>query len=71
MLHHYLIGVGAVVLMSAGWLVVQRAWRKAFPDPGEDPDALAGRLGCHGCAKAADCPRESGREPWEAQEELR
>jgi len=41
---------------------VQRAWRRSFADVGTDPDALAGRTGCHGCNDSKDCHRrpESG-----------
>jgi hypothetical protein len=57
MLQHYIIGVGAFVLLSAAWLGVQRAWRDAFPEAGDDPDALAGRSGCHGCGNPGQCSR--------------
>ncbi|MGB8224082.1 MAG: hypothetical protein WCF10_15950 [Polyangiales bacterium] len=62
MIYHYLIGVGALLLLSTAWLGVQRAWRRSFPDVGGDPDALAGRPGCHGCNDLRDCHRgpESG-----------
>ena len=46
--------VGAVAALAAGWLAVQNAWRRAFPDAGADPDPLAGRLGCHGCGECKD-----------------
>jgi hypothetical protein len=70
MLHHYIIGVGAFVLLSAAWIGVQRAWRKSFPDVGDDPDVLVGRSGCRGCGHAEDCQQaESGA--CEAQEEMR
>ena len=49
MMHDYIIGVGAILLLSTAWIGVQRAWRKSFADVGDDPDALAGRSGCHGC----------------------
>lgn len=68
MLHHYIIGVGAFVLLSAAWLGVQRAWRKSFADVGEDPDALAGRSGCYGCSRVDVC-REPETEACEAEEE--
>jgi hypothetical protein len=63
--------MGAFVLLSAAWIGVQRAWRKSFPDVGDDPDVLAGRWGCRGCGHAEGChPRpESGA--CEAQEEMR
>lgn len=71
MLHHYIIGVGAFVLLSAAWLGVQRAWRRSFADVGNDPDALAGRSGCHGCAKSEHCEEISTTGAREAQEEMR
>jgi hypothetical protein len=71
MLHHYIIGVGAFVLLFAAWIGVQRAWRKSFPDVGDDPDVLAGRAGCRGCSYPANCrPRPEGG-ACEAQEEMR
>jgi hypothetical protein len=71
MLHHYIIGVGAFVLLSVLWLGVQRAWRRAFPDVGDDPDALAGRPGCFGCARAVPCERKPGNPSCLSQEKMR
>jgi len=71
MLHHYIIGVGAFALLSAAWLGVQRAWRSAFPETGDDPDALAGRSGCHGCSNPGQCSRGRQSGACEAQEEKR
>ena len=51
-----------VAACAVGWLVVQRAWMRAFPGAAPDPDALSGRLGCHGggsCKKT--CERSPGR----------
>ena len=69
MLASYVVGLVAVVLLSVAWVAVQSAWRRVFPPTGADPDALAGRTGCHGCAggakpaaggcKAQDTRRES------------
>ena len=62
-MHDYIIGVGAFLLLSTAWFGVQRAWRRSFADVGDDPDALAGRTGCHGCDKSSeDCHQtpESG-----------
>jgi len=50
----YLTGVIGILLVLALWVGVQAAWKKVFPDTG-DPDALAGRLGCHGCACTKPC----------------
>ena len=71
MLHHYLIGVGAFVFLSAAWIVVQRAWKKSFPDVGADPDVLAGRPGCQGCGHVEECQPQPESRAREAQEELR
>jgi hypothetical protein len=60
MMHHYLIGVGALVLLSVMWLGVQRAWRRSFPEVGDDPDVLAGRPGCFGCARSLNCDEKPG-----------
>ena len=71
MLHHYIIGVGAFLLLSAAWIGVQRAWRRSFPDVGDDPDVLAGRTGCHGCDISEDCHRRRENGVCDAQEEMR
>lgn len=71
MWHHYVVGMGALVLLSAGWIAVQRAWKSTFADLGSDPDALAGRPGCTGCIEAEDCPRRQSSEGCEAQEDTR
>jgi hypothetical protein len=70
-LYHYIIGVGAFVLLSAAWVGVQRAWRQSFSDFGDDPDALAGRSGCHGCVRAVHCDQRPESGACEAQEEIR
>jgi hypothetical protein len=65
---HYIIGVGAFLLLSVAWLGVQRAWRKSFADVTDEPDALAGRARCHGCSGSADCQRKGINQACEAQE---
>jgi len=70
MMHDYIIGVGAILLVSTAWIGVQRAWRKSFADVGDDPDALAGRTGCHGCNDSKDCHRSPESGACEAQEEM-
>ena len=52
-------GMLALCAVLAAWVTVQVAWKRAFPDAGADPDALAGRLGCqgHGLCETKDCPR--------------
>ena len=47
-------------LMLVGWVVVQRAWQRSFPEAdegGTDPDALACRGG--GCGSCAGACRNS------------
>ena len=57
MLQQYILGVGALLVLLAAWIGVQRAWRRAFPGFGDDPDVLAGRSGCHGCSSSLGCQR--------------
>lgn len=71
MLHHYIIGVGAFALLSAAWIAVQRAWKRSFPEVGDDPDALAGRSGCYGCSQAEDCTQRDPSGSREDQEDMR
>jgi len=69
-MHDYIIGVGAFLLLSTAWFGVQRAWRRAFAEVGDDPDALAGRSGCRGCSDSKDCHRTPKSGACEAQEEM-
>ena len=69
MMHDSIIGIGAILLLSTAWIGVQRAWRRSFADVGTDPDALAGRSGCHGCNDSKDCHRRQESGACEAQEE--
>ncbi|GEM_PF-1390412 len=49
-----LLGMGG---LAVGWAMVQAAWQRTFPERLRDPDALAGRIGCQGCAATtAPCP---------------
>jgi ferredoxin len=58
----YLVGIGVTVVIAAGWLAVQTAWRRNLPEGERDGDALAGRLGCHGCGECEnDCERAGAR----------
>lgn len=61
----YAIGLLGMALLTGAWLCVQLAWRRAFPEAVGDPDALAGRGGCGGCAPGADeeCERFCVRGP--------
>jgi len=52
------VGPLAVAACAAVWLAVQRAWMESFPGVSPDPDALSGRLGCHGCGECSkNCER--------------
>lgn len=68
MLESYLIGIGAILALLAIWVAVQIGWRKVFADVWSDPDALAGRMGCHGCSCETVCERKAA-ESAEATEE--
>jgi hypothetical protein len=60
MLTAYATGLAAIALLCVAWLTVQLAWRRVFPDAaGGDPDALAGRLGCHGCHCTNVCEKRA------------
>ena len=60
----FLTAIAGMIVISCGWLAVQRLWLRQFPDspaPGGDAngDALAGRSGCHGCkCDPTACERE-------------
>ena len=61
MLTAYAIGLTATVLVVVAWLLVQLSWRRLFAAGRPDVDALAGRMGCHGCSgEPADCSRHGG-----------
>jgi hypothetical protein len=53
----HLLALLALALVAALWATVQLAWRRAFPHACSDPDVLAGRIGCHGCASTEECKR--------------
>jgi len=44
----------AVAALVAAWLAVQRAWTRAFPEVGEEPDALAARGDGKSCSRSCD-----------------
>ncbi len=71
MITHYVVGVGTLLLLSVAWLGVQRAWRRSFSDMAGDPDALAGRSGCHGCSGSKPCHQKDPNGACEAQENPR
>ena len=58
MLRSFVIGIGTLVGLAVLWALVQGAWRKTFPERSPGGDALAGRLGCHGC-NSCDTPCDS------------
>jgi len=43
------LGLVLLIVVLVGWVAVQTAWRRSFPDAGGELDALAGRGGCGGC----------------------
>ena len=57
MLASYAVGLVGIVALAVGWVAVQRAWARAFPDAFDDPDVLAERAGCHGCGCTTVCQR--------------
>jgi hypothetical protein len=65
----YAIGLGAIAILCVTWLAVQLAWRRVFPNASGDPDALAGRLGCHGCNCTNDCEKRAAETPGASEEE--
>ena len=71
MLQHYIVAIGTFVLLSVIWVAVQRAWKRSFADVDRDPDALAARPSCFGCARAHDCAEEARTVACESQEEMR
>jgi hypothetical protein len=42
-------------LLMAGWIAVQTAWRKRFPEMLTDDDVLANRRSCQGCNCSTRC----------------
>ena len=69
MLTPFLTGVIALWVVLVCWVAVQRAWQRAFPDADGDPDALAGRMGCHGACAPEDCERRCPGRPGAGEEE--
>ena len=61
MMESYVLGIGLVIGLMLGWVAVQAAWGKAFPEATTDSDVLAHRLGCHGCQCSGPCEREPGK----------
>jgi len=44
----------AVAALVAGWLAVQRAWSRTFPEVVGEPDALAARGDGKSCSRSCD-----------------
>ncbi len=55
MLLSYAVGLIGIAVLLAVWLAVQVSWRRMFPDGSADPDVLAERVGCGGCAARDRC----------------
>jgi hypothetical protein len=53
----YAVGLIGITVVLAAWIGVQNAWRRTFPELASDPDTLAGRMGCQGCACTEVCER--------------
>ena len=72
MLESFATGIFGIIVLSLAWLGVQLAWRRVFPGASADADALAGRLGCHGCGCTDVCeerpPECTGRSEEERHE---
>ena len=69
MLTSYAIGLTAIAMLCVAWLAVQLAWRRVFSDASSDPDALAGRLGCHGCDCTDVCEKRASETAGASEEE--
>lgn len=69
MLSTYGIALSIIVMLCVAWLTVQLAWRRVFPDASGDPDALAGRLGCHGCGCTNVCEKRASEAAGASKEE--
>jgi len=67
-------GLGLITLLAVliAWVGVQRAFRRAFPDPCGDPDALSGRTACDPgpCFDNDSCPRRRDTSPTLQAEEI-
>jgi len=67
----YATGALGMALLALGWVWVQQAWRRSFPDSCADPDPLAGRIGCHACESEESCQRRSAERSAPARREDR
>ncbi len=57
-----------ITVLLGGWMLVQAAWRRVFPDRAVDEDVMAGRLGCHQCPCDAPCERPGSETPNQPEE---
>jgi len=70
MLASYATGLVALIALMLAWVGVQSAWRKVFPGVTSDPDALAGRTGCHGCDDIDVCSHRPAARAVSDKEEI-
>jgi hypothetical protein len=70
MLSTFLTAFAGMIVISCGWLAIQRLWLSHFPERGgANDDALAGHGGCQGCnCGPAGCERETASTPDNSQE---
>jgi len=54
-------GALGVAAIAVGWVVIQRAWGRAFAGECSDPDVLSGRRSCGGCSGSERCERGEDR----------
>jgi len=64
------LGLVTIALIAVAWVAVQSAWKKVFPDRCSDPDALAGRIGCHGDGCSQACDRRPDTRAGTVQEDI-
>ncbi len=51
----YIIAITAIIGLMTLWVLIQGLWRRAFLDPEEDEDVLAGRMDCGSCGCGTPC----------------
>ena len=55
MLHHYLVAMGIMVVLTTLWVVVQMARRRMMAGASTDEDFLGERAGCGSCSRHEPC----------------
>lgn len=56
LLPELLKAAAGVSVLMIGWIIVQQAWNRVFPEAvAPDGDALGSRGSCHGCEKEGSC----------------